>query len=109
MEFLKIKTDNLLKLIVTHGSIEGVMSAITGGIQVKEKRNEDALYHLKKLIGHKLEEQKHIDELKKLGIVLHDTENCISVKSGIEKVGVELKDNSFELCGKYFFQVAEEV
>ena len=102
-------TSNLVELVFAHGSVEGVMNAIVGGRQVKEKkRNGEALYHLKKMIGHQYEEQKHIDELKKLGISFPDTHNCFFIGSGIEKFGVELSGNSFELCGKYFFQVSKE-
>lgn len=97
---LNNSADTLLGLVVAHGSVEGVMSAIAGGIQVK--KNNTAFYHIQKAIGHYKEIEKHVSALAELGIVLLpiDSSTEIYVKRGIEKFGVPLKD----LCGSKSFE-----
>lgn len=51
--------------------------------------NENALYHLRKIIALRREEQRHIDLLKKQGIVLYDAETTlIDIISGKDKLGL---------------------
>ena len=100
----------LLGLVTKHGDTARVMDDIAARNRERVKISEDALYHLKKICGIRREEQKHIDELKKMGIVLDDTVNYTVVKSGIEKFNIALDDgNGFALCGNYFFQNKREI
>lgn len=72
-------------------------------------RNDEALYHLQKIIGLAREAQKHADALWAMGIDVFPIENAteVVVRSGIEKFGIPLKGKrvkSFEHCGVEIWQ-----
>lgn len=71
------------------------------------KPNEEALYHLRKIIGLNKEAQKHIEELRKLGVGMYESDTSIELLWGLEKLGLPIKGESckhVECCNTRIFQ-----
>lgn len=77
---------------------------------MENKSSDEALYHLRKIIGLNQSVQKHIDALRELGVGMYDVDSAVEILWGLEKFGIPIINSQcryIECCDTVIYERAK--